>query len=763
MKIHNRSTLNKGNGFHMGNAVVPSGSGNLAYADDHKLALLSAGDYQSSASHGIDIWAIVGILRRKWLYPLFGCLIGLAVGIAYVASVPALYKSSARILIDKSVSRYLQANKIVDDPPFEDMALGSQIYVLSSESIVVPVIQALNLARDPEFVGTAGIARIESAWGLNKLLAFVKQSIGWHSETTIDIDTALERRTVETFLKRLTVSREDVANVINVTFASKDAKKAADIANALADTYLATNLKAKLESNKIASQMLEDRVVELRQQVHSAEQAVREYKTNNTVIAPARGQPYSTQIANLNTRLLDERMALAENRARLEQSAKEVSSSRTIPDNDVIMKLRSQYLDLGIVATELESRVGPQHLAVAKIRKRMEKLAAAIQEEKDRIYSVASEPNIAKARYEELAAAIDEIQKLRELESNADVLRNLYSASLQKLNELNRGLPQSMPVQEARIITRAAPSLQKDSKKPLVAFGGSIVLGLLLGAGVALVRGLAGGVFETPEQVKSATGIYCGIMPTVEVQRQRIALRRGNSRRAVLEEYVLDAPYSRFTETVRNIRVFVEAARRANGDKVFCVVSSVANEGKTTILTNLSALIASSPRARLLVIDCDLHRRRLTDKLAPDAHEGLIEALDDPSRLAGLVYKMERSGLDFLPCALSKRIANAAELLGSAQMEKLLDAARAAYDFVIIEVPPIMSVVDIKTIERYIDKFIFVVEWGKTRRRLVQEALFEVEMIRGRLMYIVLNKADPAALRSLEAYKGARFGDYYVA
>ena len=758
-----------GNGFQMGNAVVPSSGGNLLYADDNNLALAPSGNYQSSARHGIDIWDIIGILRRRWLYPLVGCLIGLAVGVAYIVSVPVLYKSSARVLIDKSVSRYLLANKIVNDPPFDDMDLGSQVYVLSSESIIVPVVRNLNLAHDPEFVGIAVASGAESEWGLSKLLAIVKQSIGWHSETAIDIDTILERRAVETFVKRLTISREDAANVMNVTFASRDAKKAADIANALVETYVATTLKVKLDSNKMASQMLEDRVVELRQQVRSADQAVIEYKKNNKGISTVRGQPYSTQIANLNARLLDERVAIAENKARLEHgqhSASDAKSHKTAPDNDVIMKLRSQYLDLGIVATELESRVGPKHLAVVKIRQRMEKLAAAIQDEKERIYSVAtevaSEPDLAKARYEELAVAIDEFQKTRELESNAEVLRNLYSASLQKLNELNTGLPQSMPVQEARIITRAAPPLEKDSKKPLAAFGGSILLGFLLGAGAAVARGLAGGAFETPEQVKSATGIYCGIMPAVEVRQRRIALRRGNSRQAVLEEYVLDAPYSRFTETVRNIKVFVEAARRANGDKVFCVLSSVANEGKTTILTNLSALIASSPRARLLVIDCDLHRRRLTDKLAPNAHEGLIEALDDPSRLAGLVYKMERSGLDFLPCALSRRIANAAELLGSPQMEKLLDAARAAYEFVIIEAPPVMSVVDIKTIERYIDRFIFVVEWGKTRRRLVQEALSEVEMIRGRLMYIVLNKADPAALRSLEAYKGARFGDYYI-
>ncbi len=103
-------------------------------------------------------------------------------------------------------------------------------------------------------------------------------------------------------------------------------------------------------------------------------------------------------------------------------------------------------------------------------------------------------------------------------------------------------------------------------------------------------------------------------------------------------------------------------------------MSPVANNGKSTIATNLATLMAAS--APTLVIDGDLHKRKLTDRLEPDARKGLMEALDDPSRLAEFVIKRPRSGLDFLPCVLSKRIPNASELLGSPQMERLLTAAR---------------------------------------------------------------------------------------
>jgi succinoglycan biosynthesis transport protein ExoP len=187
----------------------------------------------------------------------------------------------------------------------------------------------------------------------------------------------------------------------------------------------------------------------------------------------------------------------------------------------------------------------------------------------------------------------------------------------------------------------------------------------------------------------------------------------------------------------------------------------VPKEGKTTIAANLAALMIASSGARTLIIDGDVHLRLPTAKLAPDAREGLIEALVDPSRLATLVSKRKRSGLDVLPCALSTRLSNAAELLGSPEMEQLLATARKTYDYIVIEIAPIMSVVDLKMIGRFIDRFVFVVEWGQTKRSLVLEALSEAEIIRERLTGIVLNKADPFALRSIEAYKGKKFRDYY--
>jgi len=229
-----------------------------------------------------------------------------------------------------------------------------------------------------------------------------------------------------------------------------------------------------------------------------------------------------------------------------------------------------------------------------------------------------------------------------------------------------------------------------------------------------------------------------------------------------IEEHVLAAPWSRFAEALRNIKALIDYARSRDGTtKVIGVVSSVAAEGKTVVAANLAALMMGASGARTLVVDGDLHRRKLSHALAPGAREGLIEALNDPSRLAALVVKRDHSGLDVLPCVSDSRIPNAAELLGSAKMEHLLAVARESYDYIIFEIAPIMSVVDVKMIERFIDRFIFVVEWGRTRRTVVLDALSSAQVIRDRLIAVVLNKIDPVTFRSIESDKGARSEEYY--
>jgi succinoglycan biosynthesis transport protein ExoP len=94
-------------------------------------------------------------------------------------------------------------------------------------------------------------------------------------------------------------------------------------------------------------------------------------------------------------------------------------------------------------------------------------------------------------------------------------------------------------------------------------------------------------------------------------------------------------------------------------------------------------------------------------------------------------------------------------------MAQLLAVARKSYDCIVIEIAPILSVVDIKMIERFVDQFVFVLQWGETKRNVLLNALSDAEIICDRIAGVVLNKADPVALKHAEALDGIRPGSYY--
>jgi polysaccharide biosynthesis transport protein len=751
---------------------------------------------EDSDSHGtgpeISITDSLWTLRRAWYIPVAGCLIGLTLGISYAVMVPTPYKASARILIDRGLNRYLQTNKIVDEPTFDDAEIATQVYILTSDSSIAPVVRSMNLTSDIEFVGRPSAANSQSPGDIDKLARVAKPVGTADGADVTTTDEALERIAVESVMKRLTVSREDTA-VINISFESLDAHKAASITNAIADVYIANTAETNLKATKVVSQWLQDRLTQLQKQVTDADRALQDYKIANNLVSTGHGSLTSDELANLNSQLGNARAAVAEAKARLGQIRQArpealmnmaLADGATNPDgrstdrrgtvalnNDAIARLRAEYRELASKEAEIESLVGPTHLAVLKYRQRMEEVRGAIREEEQRMVDTyASEYQLATTKEKELAATVakslGEVEignqaevAERELASSAETLRALYNSFLQKFKEINTIQTETVPLQSARIISRATPPLHKSFKKPAMVLGGSVALGFLLSAGTLLAREWAAGVFRRPKDVERLTGLYCVILPKVKAKRQQKSVL--GTKQIPIEEYVLDAPYSRFTETLRDIKASINNGHDARGAKVIGIVSSVSKEGKTTIAANLAALMIVSTGARALVIDADLHMRSLTAKLAPDAREGLIEALQNPSRLAAVISERSRSGLHVLPCPTASRVPNAAELLGSAKMEKLMLAARNDYDYIIVEIAPIMSVVDLKMIERFIDGFIFVAEWGHTKRRVVLEALSEADFISERLMGIVLNKADPAALRSIELYKGGRYHDYY--
>src|SRR5262249_35389896 len=161
------------------------------------------------------------------------------------------------------------------------------------------------------------------------------------------------------------------------------------------------------------------------------------------------------------------------------------------------------------------------------------------------------------------------------------------------------------------------------------------------------------------------------VLPEILSADEQASLRTG--------EYILDWPYSRFAQSLRSIWAIINIAQKESGTKVVCVVSSNPGEGKTTVAINLAAHFGRHSSTRVLLIDADFYRQSLTKSVAPYAREGLREALEEPMALSKFVVRKERLNLDVLPCPVPNQTPNPTELLGTVEMERLIEIARGAY------------------------------------------------------------------------------------
>jgi succinoglycan biosynthesis transport protein ExoP len=105
-----------------------------------------------------------------------------------------------------------------------------------------------------------------------------------------------------------------------------------------------------------------------------------------------------------------------------------------------------------------------------------------------------------------------------------------------------------------------------------------------------------------------------------------------------------------------------------------------------------------------------------------------------------------------LPTVTNKTSRNATEILASSQARLLIESLKAAYDYVIIDLAPLVSSVDILAASRIIDSYVLVIEWGSTKTESVQHAVSSVPAVQSKMIGAVLNKVDFTSLGRYAPY-----------
>ncbi|TCU78227.1 succinoglycan biosynthesis transport protein ExoP [Bradyrhizobium sp. R2.2-H] len=723
--------------------------------------------FQSGHRFGIEFGGAVlsfervtDVLRRQW--PIIAACVGvsLALVIVYLATAQPMYTANARIMMDTRQAQVLDKDSNASSALIDTGYVDSQVEIINSDDLILSVVRRLKLTEDPEFNGS-------SPGLLSLIIGKVTSPFGSREPASQE---RIEHAVVEQIQKNLRTERVLATYVLSLSYRSRSPDKAAKIANAIANAYLVGALEAKYQSTKRATEWLQQRSLELSEQATASDRAVQTFKAEHNIVGTSRGLMSEQQLSDLNTQLVQARAATAEAKARLDRIdaiSDQDLAQPTVTDalnNAVITRLRAQYLDLQAQYADWSRRYGKQHLAAVNLANKMEELRKNIADELRRIGDAyRSDYEIAKSREASLEKNVKELVaqaghtgqaevKLRDLESAADTYRNLYNNFLEKLQSATQN--QSFPLSEARLISTAAKPDRKSSPRTVLALVGGLVGGLCLGFGVAFARELLSDVLRTPGEVEDELGVKClGVLPDI-----RSSTKAGPSD---LSRYVVDHPFSRFAETLRNIKVSIDVARLTREIKVIGIVSSLPKEGKTTVAANFAQLVALTGH-RTVLIDGDLHTRSLTRELAPNAKSGLVEALNDPASLGYHVQRSKETGLDFLPSVVASRMVNSADVIGSKAMAELLKVLRDHYEYIVIDLAPVMPVADSKAVSFLIDAMVYVIEWGQTTRSALQESVSGSEVLQKKLLGAVLNRANPKMLKRIEAYKGKHHNSYYV-
>lgn len=219
----------------------------------------------------------------------------------------------------------------------------------------------------------------------------------------------------------------------------------------------------------------------------------------------------------------------------------------------------------------------------------------------------------------------------------------------------------------------------------------------------------------------------------------------------------MDSPFSRYTESLRVLKVAVDLREIVRSNKVIAFTSSLPNEGKSTLAAGLALMIAQAG-ARAILVDCDLRNPSLSQTLAPSATAGFIEVVSDKATIDDVLWQSDpKINLSFLPTVLKSRVAHTSEILASAATKKLFDELRKRYEYIIVDLSPLAPVVDVRTTAHFVDSYVCVIEWGRTKIDVVRKALADAPGVYQNLIGTVLNKADITKLSRYDAHRG----DYY--
>ncbi|MGW5242045.1 polysaccharide biosynthesis tyrosine autokinase [Monashia sp. NPDC004114] len=293
---------------------------------------------------------------------------------------------------------------------------------------------------------------------------------------------------------------------------------------------------------------------------------------------------------------------------------------------------------------------------------------------------------------------------------------------------------------QSETITPATPPGEPTSPnaKRNLLIGG--LLGIAIGIGLALLTHTLDTKVRNEDDIKALSGRpILGDIPLVKTGKDGLLSLESD-------------PHGRHAESIRRLRTNILFVDVTTGGHSFVVTSSVPGEGKTTTTINL-ALAMADAGSKVLLIDGDLRNPSVARTMGLDGSFGLTTLLLGHAEPDDVIQRWRQSSLFVLPAGPIPP--NPSELLGSEPMEQLFGKLAHDYDFILVDSPPVVPVIDAVLINKLTHGLIMVVGAERTRKKDLASAVQSLETVDAPVAGFALNMV-PAS--SSTAYRYGYYG-----
>jgi succinoglycan biosynthesis transport protein ExoP len=641
---------------------------------------------------------------RRQIKTINACVLmfGLS-AIVIISHVPPLYTATALVRVDPDARHMSETSDRVDVSALAASLIESEVEILRSDTVARRAIRDSFVAPEGFSLQPSLVARLASPFVTTANSASHEQDA--------------ERRLVVDLTSRTRVERRPETFVVSVSVSDPAPQRAALLANALAEAYLAEKEDAQAAATQRVESMLAARVADLAVNLRSVEGRIDDMLLASAAASLAR-QPgvtaaQNSAIAAILEQLATERRTLFARRAALTRALRAhqaVSEPQT-----------AQPMRVPLTADNDPSTLQSQR---ADIDERLTWLESATMDARDHLRDFMD--------IEDLSPGLS--LTLFELQEEAETTRQVYHEALERLKQAQFLGQDADP--GARLLSRAQPPLESRQPAKITFVVAGLAVGLGVGAGIGFLRErLFHGVFDAATIERAAQLPIVAVLPAVS---------RFDA--SAPQDLMVTAPLSPYAEAVRWLSLALQSQRRVGQALCVLMTSPNANEGKSTLALSYAMQAALSGKSTLL-IDADLRQSALFDRLQwqmePTGMQfsDVLSGKGDLDDIARLTFRDPQTGLKVLGNA-QPPLGPPDTILASPQFADLVTAARSDHDVVVIDSAPILAFVDARILLSYADVAVMAMRHGGTTLPQIQRALRALDHHRGPQILGALTFAD---------------------